>query len=239
MMASKNASTVHQNARADSANAHPLQTRDRLAHLLRAVLVAAEEPKETVLIDATLLQEMRCELFRGHRQRHAGERRPQLHFGEEEIGGSRRFHAAQALHGFVLGEEPERHRRRAGHELVQEDRKLPAGAIDDRARGLDFRRIHLLDAPQLALDFVGEGDRRLESQHLDGADRLVNLVARLAEEARIGGRGAKRGEPIESARERLPDLDVHPRQRAQVEIGRIGRGRHSRGGRCRDDAVKP
>jgi hypothetical protein len=140
------------------------------AHLLRAVAVAAQEPEQAVLVQAALLQEMRGELVVRHGQRHAGKRRPQPHVGEEEIGGGSGLDAAQPLHRLVFGKQLQRHRGAAGDELIQENRELAACAIDACAGGLDVRRRHLLDAPELPLDLIRVSDHRVQPDHLERAD---------------------------------------------------------------------
>ena len=55
--------------------------------------------------------------------------------GIEEIGRRGGLDAARALHRLVLGEQLERHRRRAVRELVEEDAQLAARAIDRVERG--------------------------------------------------------------------------------------------------------
>jgi hypothetical protein len=128
----------------------------------------------------------------------------------EEIGRRRGLEPPGRLHRLVFGKQLERDRRRAVGQLVEEDAQLAAGAIDRAQRGGALVAGQLLDAGELALDLVGEGDHRVEPDHLDRARGLVDVRARVLERRRVVGVIAVDGERLEAARERLVDLALHP-----------------------------
>jgi hypothetical protein len=100
-----------------------------------------------------------------------------------------------------------------------------AGAIDDRACRLRLRGRQLLHPRQLALEFIGKRDDRVEAHHLDGAGSLVHVRARMFECGGIGRIRAEEGDRLQPALQRLVDFSLHPGQRAQIEYQR-GIGRH-------------
>ena len=154
-------------------------------------------------------------------------RRARREIRVEQVGRRRRLDAAAALHRLVFGEELERHRRGAVDEFVQEDAQLLARALDRLARGLRLALREFLEARELPLDLVGERDDCVEPDHLDRARRLVDVCARVLERRQVLPGRAECRERLEAAGERLVDLALHPRQRAQVEFG-CGVGRHGR-----------
>ena len=95
---------------------------------------------------------MRSKLPFRNRQRHAGQRCAEPHLGKEEIGRGSRLDTAQPLHRLILGKELERDRRNARDDVIEENRELATGAIDEQAGRIDLRRGHLFDAPEVPLD---------------------------------------------------------------------------------------
>jgi hypothetical protein len=119
---------------------------------------------------------VRAELARRDGRRRFRETRARVEVREEEIRGRGCLHAACALHGFVFGEELQRHRLIAAGEPVEKDHELPARAIDDRLDGVDIGP-RFLEPRKLPLDLVGVRDHRVHSHHLDRARGLVHVRA--------------------------------------------------------------
>ncbi len=132
------------------------------------------------------------------------------------------------LQRLVLGEEAQRHRGYAADRLVEEDPELAARAVDAVHGGGHRRGGQLLEPREVPLDLVGERDDGVEPDHLDRAGRLVHVRARVLEVRPVAGIGAQRGERVEAPGERLVDLLLDPRQRAEVEIGSEFRGHGGR-----------
>ena len=196
-----------------------LDARDRLAHRLRAFRVAAQPREEPALVGAALLHEVGRKLRGADRLARRDLRRARRQVGVEELGGRRRLRAPRELHRLVLGEELERDGRDALDQLVQEDAELAARAVDGLGRALRLLARQRLEPRELALELVGVGDDGIEADHLDRARGLVNVRARVLEGRVVAGIRAERRERLQTPRDRLVDLVLHPGQRSQVEIG--------------------
>src|SRR5207237_7573513 len=125
------------------------------------------------LIEAALLDHVGRELGCRNHLRRAELRRARSEIGIEEVGRRRGLDAAPPLHRLVLGEELERYRERAVHELVQKDSQLLARALDGFTGRLRVAPGNFLEPHKLALDLVSEGDDGVETYHLDRARCLV------------------------------------------------------------------
>src|SRR5262249_38524195 len=146
-------------------------------------------------------------------------RRARREVGIEKVGGRGRLDPARLLHQLVLGEELERYRARAAHELVEKDLELAARAIDQIACRLDLGRSKLLEPRELALELVGIGRDRVEADHLDCAGGLMNVCARVLERGFVARRRLVARERFNATRQRLVDFSLDPGERAEIEIG--------------------
>ncbi len=187
-----------------------LDAGDRVAHGGGATFVAAQPREQSALVQPALLDEERWQPVGRDRFARRDARRPRRQVGIEEIGGRDGLDAARALHRLVFRIELERHRLHAVDELVQEDFELATRAIDDVAARRCFPRRQVLEAHELALEFVGEGDDGVQPDHLDGAGRLVHVRAGVLERRCVLGTGAEQGEGLEPARQCLVDFALHP-----------------------------
>jgi hypothetical protein len=110
----------------------------------------------------------------------------------------------------VLWIKLKRDRRLAVGEFGEEYREPVAGALDHVARLFQILRRPLLEVREMLLNLVGEGDYRLEPDHLDRPGRLMHVGARVLERDHLAGRFLERYERLEGALQRLVDLALDP-----------------------------
>ncbi len=195
-----------------------LDAGDRVAHRLRAFLVAAKPGEQAALVVPPLLDQKGRQPVLRNRFARRDARRLGGQIRIEELGRCHGAHAARALHRLVFGIELERDRHRAVHQLVEEDLELAACAVDD-CHAFRHRLLRqVLEPRQVPLDFIGERDDRVEADHLDRAGRLVDVRARMLERRHVLRLRRERGERLQPSRERLVDLRLDPGQRPQIEV---------------------
>ena len=196
-----------------------LDRHDGLAHRPGPRVGAAQPFEQPTLVLPPLLEQQRRKARGGHDLGLRRTRCAHVEIGIEQVGRRRRVDAARLLHRFVFAEQRQRHGRRAVGDLVEEYAQPAHGVIDEIHDGGHVGSRQLLEPHELPLDFVGECDDGVETHHLDGARRLMDVGARMLERRRVRGGGAKRRQRRGAARQRLVDFTLDPRQWPEIELG--------------------